>query len=524
MNDEDWLWQSWKQVLFSYLHKLVLVAAAWAGFAALDWLGDQKTKYTEKLNTQWQVSPAMGHTLLAPCPRDDRGEIPGFATQKEAIEAVQERAEACEWKRFTIRVMPFKQAITQLRSRGKLAEEDLKLLTRYYDQVAKEEAYARARAAGARKRVAAWLLNGGLKKERLEPTEETGLARKIYSTLNEDSASHVIYQLLWYGSLIFGLAASTLLGVLILTALPITDGEGYWTQRLGQIFERIPGTANRTIAMPLLAATLGAGTLAGTVAETQPGGKAWTIVDQREVRLVSGSEFSTDYTWLTTNYEGDEYVFPAWPTATPPWEEVTRPLEEIKEAVKKIEQKTVEANKIIGMIGNITTNVEAADLRLDDLESSVQGLRSTSGHILNDLHDLQPVIERVEETDKNAFFHTKANVAFVDDAEEREEEALAQSGEVDTRSAFKRNFLWTVYKVGPAVPRIMGERLEGAPEQKAFVKALEAMQNEPARSSRNFKNLLRKHLDVQKLSEEQIEHLVDNHFLSLRKICTLPRR
>ncbi|MEA2564372.1 MAG: hypothetical protein QOH06_5876 [Acidobacteriota bacterium] len=534
----DWLRQSWKQVFFSYLHKAVLLAAAWASFAALNWLGDQKTSFDEQVEIRWRMADTVGAEVLPYCTKEDRVVRPGYATREEAIQAVQERAEACEWKRFIVMTRPIKAKIIQLARSEKLTEEDSKRLASYYGRIEKEEAYARSRAAAARKRVAGRLLNGGLHQEKPQPDpEENELQSKVFPTLDEHSGSHVIYQLLWYGSLIFGLAASTLLGVLILTILPITDGQGYWTQRLGQIFDRIPGTAGRTLAAPLLAATLGAGTLAGTVADTQAGGQARTTVDQRTYTTAPTSiENPTGYTWLTTNYEGDQIVSNSWPTAEPPGlEDVTKPLGEIEKTVRELMQKAGNVENIVRDITTVNTNVgniaEATDARLANLEGSVQDLHATSGYMLACLHDLQPVIEKVEDVEELVDWHAEDSTLFAVGVSVRERQqeniskaSLTQSAEVDTRNAFKRNFLWTVYKVGPLVPGIMNERLAGDPEQKKFVNALKAMQNEPPTSSRGFRRLLQDKLKEQDLDEQKCNDLVGKYFLSLRKVSTLARR
>jgi len=520
-----------KKVAFSYAHKLILLFAACAGFSALYSLGQQKDDFDK--HERWAVRGPLEDTVsrVANCEGMTLPKI-GYATREELIVAVQERAESCIWAQSAKETEKIQKKISSI----DLSEGGLKNYDDLLDLLEKREVYTRTKLAAVRQH-----LNVVLRQEEL--TED----KFFPSIFDEKSNSHIIYQILWYGSLLFALAASALLIVVLLTALPITNGRGYWTQRISDFLDRIPATAKRTAAAPLLAATLGAGTFVGAVAETQPGGEAWRVEDRR-VYITDSAEhgLTSNYEWLDVDYkEGDWVVYDQRTSPVQPpeieWDEVTGPLREINDQIKGLKGKIDdESREIVAAINssaqtnsgnhiNLTRNI---DNHFRTIKGDVQTIKETGEDTLRFFkEDLSPLLEKVNNIETIVKKHSADSEAAEGEVKTREkkqegtsEDLLAQSAEVDPRGAFARKFLPTVYKVGPAVPRIMGERLADIPEteREKYIAALEKMPQEALRR-KPFKEALLKQLVDHGLAD-QAEEFITNHFRSLLRVSAMPRR
>src|SRR6185436_17042147 len=153
------------------------------------------------------------------------------------------------------------------------------LYTGFADLIAKKETYAKASANAVRRSVAARLSAIDLAPPPPK-SADNGFERLLEPALDSSSDTYVIYEILWYASLLHGVVASSLLVVIVFTALPITNAEGYWTTRIGKLIDQSPGAVKRTIVPSLLTAALAGGTIAGSVMATEPGGNASTTIDQ----------------------------------------------------------------------------------------------------------------------------------------------------------------------------------------------------------------------------------------------------
>lgn len=532
MTDKEKLREARKRVFFSYLHKSVLLAAAWGGFVALHWLGEQKDNFKDTQDKRWMVPVGLVGTVrqAAPCAGESFLKQ-GYATRSDLIAAVQEKSESCIRRELDSEARKIRGRIAEIEGKDSQDPEDLKTYGNLWTILEKRETYARAKVLGERQHIGAVLRYAEL---RDSWSRGKGFASSLRSTFDEESNTHVIYQILWYGVLIFALGAATLLLVIVLTALPITDGEGYWTKRIGEALDRLPGTTKRTIAAPLLAATLGASTFAGAVTETRPGGQAWNAPQVTVEAPRSGAPpVQAPAPPIESPAEGDLRIRGGdlYIQGGDLLIEGDRP---IVVQPPKLEWKVVAGPLIASLNNRIDVVVKAAqdsDGRLQELEHNLSVLQQTSGDMLACLNDLRPVIERVEDVDRDMFLHAKASQDYADDVEGREErqaktstESLAQSTEVDPRGTFARNFLWTVYKVGPLVPRVMEARLDRVFGKAAFLAALQDMKREEPMRSKKFLETIGKKLATHGLSQDQIRGLMNGHSRALLRVCALPRR
>ncbi len=585
MTKKEMIWEARRQVLYSYIHKFVLVLVAFGGFGMMNWLGDRKEAHD---NQKWKETPVIQGVMhdaveRLPPPEEstagrpalpDDGQdqaaagkvepIPAaacggpstkeFTTREELIAAMQARAEACVWAEFRGTIQQMRTKIAVIANEKSASEKTLKDLKDYKDYanfVTQEAAFAATRAKAARHYVGTMLANAELPP--LPASTKTtnililrDLDERIRPTLDDKSSLNVVFQILWYASLLLGIGASSMLFVLILTVLPITNGEGYWTKRIGEILDRFP-LGSRAFTVPLLAAAaIGGSTLAGAAAETEVGGQArissstveaptwintinsWSLVEYGDVYNPTTLTSPVDLTAIAGQIEALDK------NTTDLGKKVAATKREVVTAKRRIAAAMRLANS---RINDVAITVHDADALLDQVQRTVTGT-----HVV--ANDIFACVNQVQTTMGS---HTKATDAATQAVEGRENDqketfsqTLAQGAAIDSRGFFGRTFGWTLYQVGPAVQTMMAARLDNLnptadkTEKKALLKAIKDMRGgEPLKRKAFREDLVARLMnptensnskgDDLALTPEQINRLMEAHFRALLRICALPR-
>jgi hypothetical protein len=566
-----------KRVLSSYGHKILLVMIAVLGFETLTWLGELKGR-------KWHLKSAPGELIrsavslavesdnptLIPNEPCDVVSLKSYRTREELTATLQAQAEACVWAGFrgTVDQVRRKNHVLDLKTDP---EVNLERYENFAKFVTQEANFATTKARSVRLYIGTKLADGNsVERDKYTPRKGTfyepilrNLGDLVEPTLSEESPTYVIYQILWYASLLLSVGASSMLFILLLTSLPITNVEGYWTKRIGEILERFPALASRGIALPLLAGAIGVGAVTGVAAETQPGGQSRDY----ETYIGSSSWSQQIESWsLVINHDDRDNI--SGPTILPP---VTA---EILDQLKTIDGRTKKMGTTLGAatfkLDTISNQVEAARV---DLSSARQTLKAVGDQVADgmtltealssDVSELkgsvnlaqltfEQVHQVVDVTSKNIGSHVKTTKGDTLQEVKRDEQqqetlfrTLAQSAESDPRGPIKRAFGRTHFYVGPAAKAAMEARfrdLEKEPtsEEQALLTVLDDMHKDvelrPLNSTR-FKQQLRERLgkiiiptktpssssDARKLSSEQITLLMENNIRSLLRVCALSR-
>ena len=584
-----------KRIAISYGHKAVLFALAAFGFMSLHWLGGERKDYEKQQKSRWLVTGkirtaverATGEPLCAAFEEQAAQEDPAwcikntvYETREQLISALQDISEASAWARFRAVTSDAHTKMQNAKMQNaKLAQDEY---VRFADFVAHEETYAKALASAARKSVGARLAAMDLKPEK--PPEETltVFEELIQPTLDPGSDTHVIYQILWYASLLIGVVASSMLLVIVFTALPITTAEGYWTKRINELIEWRPGSAMRSIVAPLLAAplltaALAGGTLAGAAMATEAGGNARPPKDQRAQSDQGNRIPQSPKIELP---KGDPPKTGEEKPPVPP-DEVSERLDAIDESLAALSRAIT--NGFTGVTGRIGDTEKTVVKRMGGVGSKVNNkVSQTAREVQHQIAELrQPVSEtnlatqatlkgvtditpKVTETHQNVGTlstrvkeHEYRRQEDTRDIRGRAENiqatqlqqdkaairTLAQNAQRDPRGFLGRTFGPTLFKIGPLVIETMDARLGESKvpdaERTAFRNALTAIQqqqrkgeHEPkhgAETYRVFKAHLRTELLASgasvspEVSATQVEALIANHFSALVRICALPR-
>ena len=586
MAQKDLVWEARKQVLFSYGHKAVLLLVACAGFATLQWLGDQKDAHDDKKwivddgvktifnNAIYRVSDAGTEAIPeTTCREPDNSKR--YETREELIAAIQGRAEACVWAKF-------RGTVNQVREKTDILND----YTRYTNFINQEQAFAAAKANAVRQYVGTMLMSRELPPKRQGqesstpgpkpnpiPAKKDGLIQrglekirgeigalkselkdKIQPTLDDRSSTHVIYQILWYASLLLGVGASSMLFIVILTAIPITNGEGYWAERIGKILDRVPSVAGRSIAVPLLAAAIGGGTLAGAAAQTQSGGQA-RIPDGGNKTNIEPAALINSWSLVEVDTYNDLRKFRQLnpPPSNPPLDltEVTSQLKDLNQRTQALSKEAetakreVEAavNRASSKISDVMLAAQGVEERVDHMQRTIVTARAAAEDLLACANDLRALEVQAQAALGKHMQDTELAANGVEGREELQKktfgQTLAQSTEYDMRPFLKRTFGRTLYHVGPAVQTMMAARFDNEEpsskvEKKALLKALEGMRDkEQPLNRRDFEQRLLERLENPPkdlnppedltLTSEQIKALKDKHLPALLRICALPR-
>jgi hypothetical protein len=611
------LWEARMEIGLSFLHKAAYVLLACIGFWALQWLGDRQADDEHYRRNQWEATsrvtgvvddavteaaksatsaPGGAQTLsakqalktLAPtsgasatCPTYPDSEAPArFGSREELVAAMQERAEVCVWAKF--REMT-KAASLKLEDMGRAAPkpDDKDAFSILAEFIGKADTHAFIAARVARQRVAAQLRSLPLKPRKFGLCDERNadetlcnddpgkykeawFSGKMRAASADDNQSHVIYEMLWYAALLLGVLAASILFIVFLTALPMTTAEGYWTKRVGQILERVPIPSKAGLAVPLLAAALGGGTLAGAIAATEPGGEGRDLYFEPRVVVatVPSQEPGTPIAPAPgpqgpqgpQGEPGASFFYPPvlygteWTILPPPASgsstvDLTRiesALGSIGVSARGLVRETQAANRIVekaseAMASQLAGVKQAAEeasrcaaglqqsvalieASLKESGTSVVGLKETVGQMATTLATRQGEIAVM----------ARAIQGLEDDRAKVSALALGQTSQLDQRNLFARSFRSTLYQVGPLVPSVMkGRLIDRATEDEAkkVSDVLRAMRSEePPLTREKFEEAFETRLGKAGLAPGRVEDLVSENMPSLRKVCALPRQ
>lgn len=578
------LWEARKQVLLSYSHKAILVAIACFAFSGLRWLGDQKT-WDAGNEVRKVVSAAVTSALsgsgvsglpsgsgqgLVTCP--EISDLPrSFGSREQMIAAMQDRAESCVWENLQGAI---DAASKQLATIGKKEMEEMLAepppksgprvsrftraadqLSRVADFIAKEEALAATTAKAARQNVYARLTSMRVPLADPAAANASGwqkvtawLAQKAHEAGAEDSGTHVVFEMLWFASLLLGVVASSILFVIVLTALPITGGEGFWTERIRKLLEDIPAASKSFIAVPLAAVAIGGGTLAGTVATTEAGGRARHVYDRTfsaapakpgEPVRTNGSGVPPPAIDQRTFRTGDINTFNG---VLPPYLDKLGPIADSLSLISDRSESLVVAvgqtGKNIGLafqsvasdVRGLTRTASETSSLMADLQQNIRGLRTD---LDRDAQTIVPLVKAIEKLEATVDRRDNEMVRAIQAVEKIEaiqaggtSRVLAQQAETDARKLLDRTFGPRLYHVGPLVPSLMAARLEEStesPEAKAMIDALVTMRKAGSLSRAQFEEQLRTALEQKGLSERAAKKLLQENLPALLKVCALPR-
>jgi hypothetical protein len=587
------------QVFLSYGQKLLLVMIACCGFATLQWLGEQKDAEETFRKARWKGRPEVVKAVVAqttleeadpntahsavskqlipntttkqasgtttyesPCPNVVGSAPSYFATREQMILAMQDLAEACVWANFRRTI---KNATIKLEAAGDSPEPEK--FANFADYIAKEEALATVTAKVAQKHVAARLVGMHLVQEPRQPVKAVGsqstwdkvmarLGDKIQQAAGDDSSLHVFYEMLWYASLLMGVIASSILFMVLLHALPLTSGEGYWTTRISEILKSIPPRS--VLAVPLVAAAIGGGTLAGSVAATQPGGQ------KRESAKPSSTSEPTPSSKPKTpnapNPPGEPWTYRGGDTTTtifnrggdlaflPPLVTLGRietSLEMISNTSREFVEETRNARQRSASLPGFLLVPPLIDkeepLAVKALQR-VAALAKEQADIRKRIDEMADLKQLTQEVHTMAATMTAREATILDilqsersrgDRQERvSAQSLGQTAEIDPRGFFARTFGKTYYAVGPLAPSIMDVHLKGVTgdaEREALVNLLTEMRKDPPCPEDEFQTNIRvglkARLQIAKIEkvEETVEAFTRDHLPALLKICALRR-
>jgi len=578
-----------KRVLTSYTQKATLVFIACIGFGALQWLGEQKDIENKARNGRWKAGQrvlAVVETAVAQANSDGKSKAPtlngddsfkpsscaelldsadqSFGSREQMILAMQERAEACVWGQFRAIVEEPSRNLAKFRNKTNPKSEDF---TGFADYIAKEEALATVTAKAARQRVAAQLASmptqapPPLKQDKKlvvqsvrKKTIAVRLREEIQSIAAEDNGLHVFYDMLWYASLLLGVVASSMLFLVFLTSLPITSGEGYWTKRISEILERLP--TPKMIAVPIMAAAIGGGTLVGAIASTQPGGqgrevtRATTLYDQRTSvtpgapnplspqgqlnQLIDQRSYREGDINTTFFHRREDLAFQS-PLVD--LNQIKAPLDGINNSTSALITEMRNANRSIALTLQLLAPKvdDAGNKALAEALQRLAALEQREVDLSGRVDKLEPLTETAKKLTATMADREKEITEALKEVKDLEDlerqiaaQSLGQAAEIDPRGFWARTFGKPRYRVGPLVPSIMAAQLAdtATPEVKEVVgEVLHEMRGAGPFDEDEFKDELTKRLKGKKrLGEKEVTDFVSDQLSSLLKICALPRQ
>ncbi|HXO27498.1 MAG TPA: hypothetical protein VOA80_09160 [Thermoanaerobaculia bacterium] len=543
-----------------------------------------------------------------PCAGVPTSAAPSFGSRELLILGMGNQAEACVWKRFGETVKTASQKLQKLAAAGRAPHADGKVAD-FADFIGKEEALARITARAARNYVVARLSSVPLSPKKASLTLSPGMASsapspktasstpspgKASSTRSpgtpssaqggsqppsnqpalerrswrnsldwlaleaqeasaDDSELHVAYEMLWYASLLVGVVAASLLFMTLLTAVPIAGSEGPWTKRIREILARVPAPDNKMIAVPLLAAAIGGGTLVGAVAGTRPGGQGRSFHDPLTINNTAAKGSGpTDPAGAAVPsitqsiVRGDETNNNSSTTNSgwPPPLEWQPPLVDLGSANESLQAMSVSSRHLVqaAYAANLTMRgaFDSLARRIDDVDHDaaatkleVAALRADVSRIGSDLREglgaEGPLVQAVESLTATVSRHevdlARASRA-AGEIDERQELSLAQAAETDPRGFFARTFERRLYRPGPLVPGIMSALLKDVTRPqvvKAFDAALTRMRVQEAQPRAKFQARLgheiEKEFDADETMRQEARRVLTLETPALLKLC-----
>jgi len=523
-----------RHVISSYIEKLFVVVVAIAAFTGLLELGhatdDQKMQVNrdllqrlEKTASKMRGDPTAQRTdalrqldALAKNFAED-GKSPSVSPAEAAVQ-IEHLADEAVWDDYqtdiagpaTAQTVPTasKPSNSTASKAGKSGRDS--------DGLAAAEGRARGRIAAVHA-----LIEAAMPHVQGEP-------KSIWKQMaDEKSSLHVLYEIVWYSLLIIGVLACSYLLMTVFMALPFTSLDSHWTERLNEILKTGLPQGARMALTPLAAAALIGGTvIAGASYATVPGGVSRRYVEQ--VR----NEFGGARIELSPA----TYNYPQTPNVTVDGINEGRIVSLVEGAKKDINTQTNSRADAIGHSLTDTRSVVTAAISkvataVDNTKNEAQAAHEladkANGHAESADTHAQSANTHAESADTQAHgiasaIEVKSAAVSVEQERQdaRQSHVLAQTAAADERGFWRRNFGFTMFKVGPGVidaidARMASEHCSDA-ERQQMRDVMKAMADHEDPASRwGFEAALDRH----KLAPA----LKDRYFRTLLHLCELPR-
>ncbi len=562
MAKNQWEWKPAGRLFGSYASKATLVGLAVAGFWSFTWLCDQKE------TVGWRVDKTVEGIVVGAVADINRGQPPcpifgaarSFDSRAELILAMQEQAEACVWKTYSEKVSSVGDSLVGGPTRSPSSAEQLadsEMRIRYLgDLLARATALARVRAVAVRQRVAANLFpverGAGNGSERGPAAPKQTFEKSIRRAAADDSPRHAIYEMLWYASLLLGVAASSFLLLILFRAIGITGGN--WTDK---ILAHATADGKTAIAVPLMAAVLGGGALGIADAATHPGGYGphggrgpvtaagpagkpgqqglpgqSGLPGAPGLQGQPGSPGSGSWTAGGPSYDlrtwnlTDEFDAPVVDL---------RPLErrmtEINRSAKRLVDDTSGFHRrVAALLPQLTARLEQhlaqvereagrTNQRVAGLTVAVAGLEQ---QLASDSQETADGLSAIAAQEKTLATAAPAIAA----SDQRQARSLGQAAEIDPRSFpfFRRLFGHRLYHVGPQVEDIMSASLpdtgSGTAIRNGVLAALHDMRGKKPCGRQEFLQLFQGKLKAH-LNPDLVQEVLQDHRRALLELCAL---
>jgi len=543
-----------RRVLLSYGHKLGILAMAVLGFSLLWFLGQAKQTFESSGRKEWVVNKALLGQLYQPPTGSDTDAIMGrlrsldlprdlkFDSRDQMVSAVQQLAEAQVWSEYRLRVaghLARMRALTSELSAGthkKSSQDSIEAkqeeYTRYSDLVTKEEAYARAQVEGVRRQVDAAIAQ--IDPKPLAHEGKPDVWDRIFArVLDERTHLYVIYEVAWYVSLLIAVLSTSLLIIMLLTVLPITSGEGYWTKKVDELIAKAPsvGEAGGRAAGPkILAALLGTAALVPIAKATEPGGQGHPVVERR---IIQKETFVTEKTSP-----------PAPPVEIPNYKNdldaIGRQVADLQKRVETLPDPTSALDQLkrdVAVLDERTSHTHTAVIDIQPkAEKAAEKAEATANRLEGASTAIEKANAKIEDSVHNHGEETKGALKGVSEETTKISGTLdavtAQAGVRDPRGFVARAFGATLYQVGPIVPRLVEGRVRtshplDADVLKHYTDALVAMKKVEGLDRWEFERKLREQLRVelrQTPETSRIENeIIKNELHYLLQLAAVPR-
>jgi hypothetical protein len=324
-------------------------------------------------------------------------------------------------------------------------------------------------------------------------------------------------------------------------ALPFTSLDSHWTERLNEILKSGLPQGTRMALTPLAAAALIGGTvIAGASYATVPGGVSRRYVEQ--VR----NEFGGARIELSPA----TYNYPQTPNVTVDGINEGRIVSLVDGAREDINTNTTSRADAIGQSLTetrtaVTEAISTVATAVNDAKAEATAARQLAGNASQYASDADSHAKSAETHAQSAETHaqsadthaqsadtrTRAIASAIDvkstsvaheqeRQDARQSHVLAQTAAVDERSFWRRNFGFTMFKVGPGVIDVIDARMASEhcsdAERQQMRDVMKAMADHEDPASRwGFEAAL----DRRKLAPA----LKDRYFRTLLHLCELPR-
>lgn len=526
------------EFVWSYVHKIALVALAGLGFLALGWLGGRSDRYVKRWTLDAasvkavadegsQIVKAATQTndtataALAEATRAidvvaaglEEKPLGPYASKTEVITALEQRVDAHIWG----------TGMASIRNRIEPATGSPSVeLDRI---IAQEEAWVRARIAAAHAVIAAAAPKLQKSNDKVAPWE---------SMFDSSRPYYVIFQIIWFALLLMSVLCLSMLALTLFAALPFTSAESYWTKRITEILGGVVPGAVAKVAAPMLASALIAGAVvAPAMYATAPGGISRETAQIRErierqerqtINNVEGAK--TDQT--INQYGGDVNDWVIYDNSLSQTTFNTR-MGDLDRSVRVLPGRV--DRRVQTTLDLFIQRLPRNDAALADLTAAYTRLSERVGVVedgvaqnLDLTENTFTAVGRVAE-DQRTFRTEFENAAEGITASQQQLHELSsgdrlQAIEADGRSYFLRSFGPTHFHVGPVVAETFLARLGGRFADREF---LDALQAQKPMDRWAFETMLRNEMAGRHFTAAEIDDFMTAHFDQLLNVTALRR-